>query len=175
MKVFPSSLLILLPFLFHTPCFYRVFNMDCNVDGYLLWHCGGNLFSGTHNVSPLFFFSDLCVCRSFFHVFSLLFYSCCAFFYPFLPTEASPLPLRGSALATIGSVRASSEWLCPAQDNSISFLRGATTAAAPAIQTLTLAHSADWKLDRKSLLLTTLRLKLFKSTVNFSSPNVPLL
>lgn len=87
-RVFPSSLLILLPFLFHTPCFYRVFNMDCNVDGYLLWRCGGNLFSGTRNISPLFFFSDLCVCRSFFHVFSLLFYSCCAFFYPFLNTSA---------------------------------------------------------------------------------------
>lgn len=32
--------------------------------GYLLWHCRGNLFSGTCSTSSLFFFSDLGVCRT---------------------------------------------------------------------------------------------------------------
>lgn len=111
LRVFPSSLLILFTFPFDTPSFSRMFSMDCSVDGYLLCHCGGNVFSGTCNTSSLFF-SDLCVWRTVSFTCS---HSCFTaavqgflLFLKYISTEALPVPLVGSALAGFGSVRASS-------------------------------------------------------------------
>lgn len=117
--------------------------------------------SGTVGESPLApatpppsSFSLTCVSAGQFlsHVLTPLSQLLCSVFNPFLNTSARR---HGQChwwaqLWLAGSVRASSEWLCPAQDEPISLLKGATPAAPAAAQTWTPAHSAGWKLDKIS-------------------------
>lgn len=154
------------------------FSMDCSVD-----ICSGTA-EGISSLAPAapppssFSLTWVSAGQFLSHVLTPLLKLLCSVFYPFLSTSAQRHTSCATDGLSFGQCWGCQSQLCMAVSSTaqphVLFQRG-HPAAPPATQTVTRARSPGWKLDRQSLLLTTLSIKFVKSTVNFSSQNEPLL